>query len=425
MGFKFDEKTLVNNNIFKYEDKLNSSYTRFLDKTPTYVTYYNINTIESTVDLGFSNVEKILGSNSPIRYSEVKNLPVYGMEAIQINVDEAEEGLTGSYDNGELIILPDTIKPYPDDFFILEHKGMDFLFRVTSVDYDTIKSNNFYKITFTIKYVTAEESKKILDQVTNKFTCVVDNIGTEDKCIIEDEYYELLMRLKDIYREISERYKLFFYKKKYNAFVFIDPEGQLAVYDRYVNMFIQKHGLLYDNESHRTIYLNNEDDDCSFLLEYDMSIYRAYEKRNAKRIPVTKFNVIDINNMYSVFKYYRANKVKSVRFKNGVKDYLPKSLVERMASGELPEITNRGGEVITNVIDPTYSLNPNGTFDEADNIIIKYMHDKIDSIYNIDFDMLDEFAYFYPSWTNLIKVPMLLYALKGYYKLFIKKQSIN
>ena len=99
---------------------------------------------------------------------------------------------------------------------------MDFLFRVTSVDYDTIKSNNFYKITFTIKYVTAEESKKILDQVTNKFTCVVDNIGTEDKCIIEDEYYELLMRLKDIYREISERYKLFFYKKKYNAFVFID-----------------------------------------------------------------------------------------------------------------------------------------------------------------------------------------------------------
>ena len=140
---------------------------------------------------------------------------------------------------------------------------------------------------------------------------------------------------------------------------------------------------------------------------------------------MTKFNVIDINNMYSVFKYYRANKVKSVRFKNGVKDYLPKSLVERMASGELPEITDRGGEVITNVIDPTYSLNPNGTFDEADNIIIKYMHDKIDSIYNIDFDMLDEFAYFYPSWTNLIKVPMLLYALKGYYKLFIKKQSIN
>ena len=75
MGFKFDEKLLVNNNIFKYEDKLNSAFTRFLETTPTYVTYYNINTIDSTVDLGFSNVDKILGPQSPIRFSEVKKFP--------------------------------------------------------------------------------------------------------------------------------------------------------------------------------------------------------------------------------------------------------------------------------------------------------------------------------------------------------------
>ena len=121
MGFKFDEKALINNNIFKYEDKLNSQYTRFLDQTPTYVTYYNINSIETTVDLGFSNVEKILGNGSPIKYSEVKNLPVYGMEQIQLQLDEDEEGLNSSFD-AELIILPDTIQPYPDDFFIIEHK---------------------------------------------------------------------------------------------------------------------------------------------------------------------------------------------------------------------------------------------------------------------------------------------------------------
>ena len=37
MGFKFDEKLLINNNIFKYEDKLNSQYTRFLESTPTFI----------------------------------------------------------------------------------------------------------------------------------------------------------------------------------------------------------------------------------------------------------------------------------------------------------------------------------------------------------------------------------------------------
>ena len=423
MGFKFDEKLLINNNIFKYEDKLNSQYTRFLESTPTYVTYYNINSIESTVDLGFSNVDKILGAESPLRYSEVKNLPVYGMEAIQINVDEAEEGLTGSYDNGELIILPDTIKPYPDDFFILEHKGHDFLFRVTGVDYDTIKSNNFYKITFSINYVTAEESLKILNQVTNKYTCIVDNIGTEDKCIIEDEVYFLLQKLQFLYADICERYKLFFYRKKYNAFLFVDPCSTHGIYDRYINMFIQKHGLLYDHQSHRTICLNNEDDTCCYMMEYDSSIYRAFETRKVKRIPICKFSLVDIGNMWSVFKYYRT-RVKSIRFKNGTKYYLPKSLLQAMCTGEIPEVTDKGGMVVTNVVDPTFPAD-DYTFDEADNIIVKYMHDKIESIYSIDFDGLEDFSYFQPTWTNMIKIPLLLYALKGYYKLFIKKQSNN
>lgn len=406
MGFKFDEKLLVNNNIFKYEDKLNSAFTRFLETTPTYVTYYNINTIESTVDLGFVNVDKILGPTSPLRYSEVKNLPIYGMEAIQLDIDEGDEGLNSSYD-GELIILPDTITPYPDDFFILEHKGYNFLFRVTGVNYDTIKSNNFYKISFTIKYVTPEDSKKILDQVTNKYTCIVDNIGTEDKCIIEDGMYALLMRMKDIYEEISNRYKLFYYSKKYNVIMYYECDYKYGVYDRYINHFIQKHGLLYDRTTHRTIYLNNEDDSCCFPLEYDASIFRTFESRkNIKRFPYLKYKLQDIVNLYSVFKYYSA-RVQSVRFKNGTKEYLPFKLIDAIVSGEIPE-------------------NDNGyLFDEGDKLIVKYMNDQIDSIYNIDFDDLEEFSYFTPTFENMIKVPLLLYVMKGYYKLFIKKQSFN
>jgi hypothetical protein len=57
--------------------------------------------------------------------------------------------------------------------------------------------------------------------------------------------------------------------------------------------------------------------------------------------------------------------------------------------------------------------------------MVNYLHDKIDNIYGINFDSLEEFSYFQPTWNNMIKVPLLLYALKGYYKLFIKKQSFN
>ena len=422
MGFKFDEKTLINNNIFKYEEKLNTQYTRFLDQTPTYVTYYNINTIETTVDLGFSNVEKILGQGSPIRYSEVKNLPVYGMEQIQLQLDEGEEGLNSSFD-ADLIILPDTIHPYPDDFFIIEHKGYEFLFRVTGVEYDTIKSNNFFKIQFAVKYVTSEESKKILNQVTEKYTCVVENIGTQDRCIIEDDEYELLMKMKECYNILAERYKLFFYKKKFNSFVFVDPMGGFT-YDRYISYFIQKHGLLYDSESHKTIYLNNEDESCCFTIEYDNSIFRVFELRKTNRVYYNKFSRVAINNLYSVFNYFRRNDVLSVRFKGGVRDYLPQTLVKAIATGEMLETTDKGGQVLTNITNPTYPLD-NMTFDEADRIIVKYMNDQIESIYNINFDDLEEFIYFQASWENFVKVPLLLYAMKGYYKLFMQKQSNN
>ena len=408
MGFKFDEKLLVNNNIFKYEDKLNSAFTRFLETTPTYVTYYNINTIESTVDLGFSNVDKILGAQSPLRYSEVKNLPIYGMEQIQLDIDEAEEGLTSSYD-GELIILPDTITPYPDDFFILEHKGMDFLFRVTGVNYDTIKSNNFYKISFTIKYVSPEDSVKILEQVTEKYTCIVDNIGTEDKCIIEDGVYRLLQRMQYLYNDIAERYKLFYYYKKYNVIMYYDNDAGMGIYDRYVNMFIQKHGLLYDKESHRTVYLNNEDDTCCFALEYDNSLFRTFESRKKiKRYPYNNFKIQEVKYIYSVFRYFNA-KVYSVRYKGGTAEYFPKQIIDCMVKGTIPDKTTE------NAFD----------YDEADRLIVKYMNDQIDSIHNIDFDSLEEFTFFSPTWTNMIKVPLLLYVMKGYYKLFIKKQLFN
>ena len=61
-------------------------------------------------------------------------------------------------------------------------------------------------------------------------------------------------------------------------------------------------------------------------------------------------------------------------------------------------------------------------FDEADKMLVKYMNDQIDSIYNIDFEGLTDFTYFMPTWFNFVKIPLMLYVMKGYYNLFIKKQ---
>ena len=422
MGFKFNEKDFINNNIFKYEDKLNNQFSRFQEQTPTYVTWYNICVAESTVDLGFSNVERVIGYNSPIKYNEIKNFPVYGMEAIQLSLDDDEEGLDTEYE-GEVTILPDTIHPLPNDFFILEHKGKDFLFEVTTVNYDTIKSNNYYKVGFHVKYIDKELAEQIENQLSGKYTCIVDNIGTQDKCIIEDEVLTLLIRLQEFYNDLSSKYISYFYNKKYNSFIYVDI-NKTMVYDRYLNMFIQKNSLIYDHETHKCIYLCNEDNCCSFNMEYDNSIYKAFELNRRDRIKHYMFRLQDISNIYSIFKYFNVE-CNSVRFNNGEMNYLEPCLINAIKNGINENNLSEKDEVYI----PIYYLQKDkdnetinsDNFNEFDKIIIKYMNDQIDNIHSIDLNKLEDMIFFDLNWFTFIKIPLVLFVLKNSYKKFIQK----
>ena len=200
-GFIFDEQNFINNNAFKFEDRLNSQVARFLDKSPTYVTYYHISDIESTVDLGFSNIDGLLGDESPLRFNEIKDFPVYGLDPVQLRLEDMDQGLDTSYE-GELLILPNTIKPTPNDFFTINYMSKDFIFMVTGVDYDTVKSNNYYKIDFSVKDIDYEVLEKLKMQVTDKYSCINTNIGTDDKAIIQSDLHIALKQVKEVYNNI-------------------------------------------------------------------------------------------------------------------------------------------------------------------------------------------------------------------------------
>ena len=209
-GFNFNEQNFVNNNIFKFEERLKTQTTRFLESSPTYTNYFNICQIESQVDLGFSNIENLLGPESPLKYNEIKDFPIYGLEQIQLRLEDTDQGLDSSYE-GEAIILPNTIKPTPHDFFIINYVGKDFIFMVISVDYDTIKSNNYYKIEFKVKYIHTDEVDRIRKQVSEQYTCINTNIGTQDKSIIKSDLFELVERLNKFQKDLSERFIMYFF----------------------------------------------------------------------------------------------------------------------------------------------------------------------------------------------------------------------
>ena len=156
MSSLFVNEKRMNDNIFLYEDRLSNPTTRFQEDTPTYVTYYHIDADETTVDAGFEDVASILGNRSPIRFTKTVEFPIYMSNEITPSIEDVDQGMDSSFE-GEAVILPATIKPLENDFFVIPYLHEQYVFRVVAIDYDNIKPDNYYKITFTLKSVDGDD----------------------------------------------------------------------------------------------------------------------------------------------------------------------------------------------------------------------------------------------------------------------------
>lgn len=315
MGRILNEKDFINQNVELFTERMESSVTRFLDRTPSYVIYYRINNQVSTADSGFENVERMIGKNSPVRYSEVKDFPIYGIEQIVPELNLDEEGMDASFDNGEGILLPNTFIPVPGDFFTIDYLEKSILFQVTEVRYDTIKSNNFYRITFSLKSVNPETISNLRQQVVDRFTTLQSEKGTETIQIIKDDKLALMDELKEVYADIQRSYMEIFYNKKYNV-IMKDDAPDAKYYDPYMNNFINTHGLLSSKGDYSTIYLLIErmEKMSDFIKGYRKSVYRALEEKDSKYLRNTEWTPLPVTLSDSIFKMYRDRIVRKVSF---------------------------------------------------------------------------------------------------------------
>lgn len=396
MGFLFDsEQKFVNDNVFLHEERMSSQYARFLDKSPTYVTYYNINNIETTADSGFGGVERILGANSPVRFNEVKDFPIYGIDQIVLSLSDELQGPDTSYE-GEAIILPNTVKPLPNDIFIIDYLDQNYLFSVTEIAYDTIKSNNFYRITFSVKSLNGDYKEHLARQTADKFNCIVENVGTKEKVLIREDDIQKLLALNEIYGLIAEHYKLLFFNSRYNSFISPNEDG-FKVYDRYQTEFINKHRIFNEKRKYDTLFLTNEDTTKTMLLEYHNSIYRAIEMQKKELIKPYTYSLAYVSSQMSIFSYYRDTSIRSTQFGFGQKDYIRPTLIEKII--ESPEVADE------NALGQT---------------IIGYMNNKITSIYELDLEGLKEYILFMNfDHETFVLIPILLYILRYYYDKFM------
>jgi len=300
MAFIVEEKRMIEDNIFEYEQRLKSPVSRFIESTPTFVTYYHLNPDVTTTDGGFQDVASIIGFRSPLRFNKINSFPLYGIDQIVLQLQDTDQGLDTSYE-GEATIVPGSIKPLENDFFIIPYLKQPYMFRVTEIMYDTIMPDNYYKIGFKLEYLDDGKVENIENQVHEKYTCVLENIGTENNCIIELESKETLDKIEEMYDDMASTYKSVFYNERHNCFLGEFGCGQF-LYDPLQTQFINEHQLFNKKHNLECLMLTDQFEDSKRRIKYERSVYRFIERRNPNLAKNFSYDIYaGINNQQTSF----------------------------------------------------------------------------------------------------------------------------
>lgn len=404
MGFLIDEEKVINDNIFIHENRINSQLTRFQDKTPTFVTYYHVNVNESTLDDGFKDIDSIIGKRSPLKFQKIENFPIYGLEAVVLALQDSEQGLDTEY-TGDCVILPNTIKPLQNDIFKINHVKGAFLFRVTEVRYDTIRPDNYYQIAFRFEWLDEEKYEAINNQVEENFTCVLQNIGSENNCIIEEDYYEQLKKVDNLFNDMVKTYKVVFYNERYNCFL-CETTGGHKIYDPFQTVFFNKHNILNKQNDYSTIILSEEFTDNKRLLKYEKSIYRCFERRDVKYLSEFKYHLVEgIGKVDSAFQRWNDKSILIV---------------------DLPGQNDDSAEYSLFNLDIINTFRMNGyTESKYIELMQKFIRNETITIYDIPLDLNEELMRLDGSEEVFFFTPILLYIVKTVVDDFLKDKKAS
>ena len=285
-GLIFDEESLLTNNIFKYEQRLQSHTNKYIENGAMLTTYYNIRESATTVDRCIRDIEQLFGHKSPLRFNKILNFPVYGFgQAAPTNTDEV--GVEDINVDGECVILPSTIVPNPNDFFIINHLKMKGIFQVVDVQYDTMKAEGFYKIRYRLHSTSSETLENLEKQSVENYRTDLDAVGSNINPVIKEEDFVKKRQVQQMVNKMIQSYKAMFYNERHNCFLFnhdvVTGTGE-RWFDMCGNEFIAKHSLMNPSNSNKIIMLHDKLRDQHLPIYYNNSIYNWIELGAPKRL---------------------------------------------------------------------------------------------------------------------------------------------
>lgn len=271
-------KTEMPSNIISNVKKIiNNPYYLHNNASQSISTYYNLNTTMTTLDEATRSNYAELSTDSPLRFNKINNFYLYGINKIEPSLEVTEFGLEGSDIQGDAIILPNTIIPYPNDLFCLDQLDKKYIFRVTAVNPNTLDTGAvMYKINYSL--ASSDGVEHIEPQVVKEFIFSIENYGSNFGCLIESA---TASRVQDIERYtimLKDYYISIFYDSKIQSFAYL-RNGCFKVHDPYLIEFMIRNSILKGSTQYihldQQVYLSS-----TFGVEYDRTFFSALEDKN-------------------------------------------------------------------------------------------------------------------------------------------------
>ena len=283
-------KSSLDNAVNDYTGSI-VEYSQYLEGSPTFVSYYQIDRKRSTIDTSLGGIVETIGADSPIVYNKIMNFPIWNLEEIiaTYSYDEFTGLDTDVQTTG--IILPNTIKPRPDEFVLIKYGEREIALKVNNVETTNIFAAVFYRVTL----VDDSAKSEALDAQVGSTLYFDYDSGT----IKDSATNEILTALNAILNDIEITYINTFFNKYYNSFIFN------SCYDKFLHKFIHDtHLFIHEKTFMKDIHVEPTIPfSISEATMYDNSVFERIiscrDKNFIKDVHILP--VCNRNNIYNAF----------------------------------------------------------------------------------------------------------------------------
>lgn len=292
----------------------------------------------NTANLGNTDVNKLA-------FYKIKDFIILCSDPLNVSL-EKNEGSTSLMGDGSANILPKTIKPMVNDYFLMNTLGKNNLYRITEVNKSSIEQDSAYQVNYQlIEEDSVEQLTKLEENVVDTYRFIYSHVGTSFRTIFRDDEYDALEKMEKMYQCIGEMFNESYYNNdkntyvlKYNQLDIKNEDGVPISESRVENMPWSYEKTYNKNESYSIPPKLNDSDVWYGSLMYDRMLVEFITKNsiftnvNRKIYRVTQLQE-DLERWYSKTIFYAIEKQSNKRF--DFRYFIPSPITRLTIAGSL------------------------------------------------------------------------------------------